>query len=190
MSEPARGFAVVISGPSGVGKSTLVKRLVSAPKRRLAVSATTRAPRTGEVDGVDYRFIDPAGFQSLVDSGRMLEWAEVHGRRYGTPSDEVDPYVADGWLVVLDIDTQGFRSVRAKRPTTPGIFLAPPTLHELERRIRGRGTEDEATVQRRLAAAAAEIAFSGAYDATVVNDDAARALAELEGLLEKLGASR
>jgi guanylate kinase len=190
LSDVPSGLVVVVSGPSGVGKSTLLKKLTAAPGRRVAVSATTRAPRTGEVEGVDYRFVDAAGFQSMIDSGAMLEWAEVHGRRYGTPSDEVDPYVAKGALVVLDIDVQGFRSVRAKRPKTPGIFLAPPSIAELERRIRGRGTEDEASLKRRLAAAKAEIAAATAYDAVVVNDDPVRALSEIETLLEKFRGRR
>ncbi|HYC79307.1 MAG TPA: guanylate kinase, partial [Planctomycetota bacterium] len=169
----------------GVGKSTLIKRLLEQPRRRLSVSATTRPPRPGEVDGYHYRFVDPQTFRALIDRGGFLEWAEVYGNLYGTPADEVDPWVDKGWTVLLDVDVQGFRAVRAKRPTVPAVFITPPSFEELERRIRERFTETEDRIARRLAAARQEIDAARDYDRVIVNDRVERAAAELEALLCK-----
>ena len=190
MSEPTAGRALVVSGPSAVGKSTLVRRLLTSPERRLSVSATTRAPRPGEVEGIHYRFVDRPGFQRLVDQNALLEWAEVYGNRYGTPRDEVDPFVGRGFTVLLDIDAQGFRSVRRSRPGTPGIFIAPPSLAILEKRLRERATEGPDAIRRRLEEAEREMAAMPEYDHVVVNDDLERTARDLEALLERLRAGR
>lgn len=186
----SKGFLVVLSGPSGAGKSSLIRELLKVPGRRLSVSATTRPPRPGEIDGVHYRFVDKAAFRRLIDEGRLLEWAEVYGNFYGTPVDEVDGFVAAGQVVLLDVDTQGFRSVKTIRPDVLGVFLAPPSPGELERRLRSRGTDSEEVILRRLAEAARELAAGPEYDQVVVNDDLGRAAREVEALLERAARKR
>jgi guanylate kinase len=183
-------LAVVLSGPSGAGKSSLIRELLRVPGRRLSVSATTRAPRPGEIDGVHYRFVNRDAFRRLIDEGRLLEWAEVYGNFYGTPLDEVERHVAAGTTVFLDVDSQGFRSVRRVRPGTPGIFVSPPSLEELERRLRARASDAEETIRKRLAEAAKETAAAGEYDHVVVNDDLTRAVREVESLLERFARPR
>ena len=180
MSRPGR--LVVISGPSGVGKSTLIERLTRHEKCRLAVSATTRARRHGERDGVHYRFLGKDEFAAMVGRGEFLEAALVHGDRYGTPRSEVSPWLARGWTVILDVDTQGFRAVRKIMPVT-GVFVMPPSLEALDSRLKGRATEDPATVSRRLQSARDEIAAAGEYDHRVVNDDVGRAVKTIEEII-------
>jgi guanylate kinase len=177
-----RGKLVVISGPSGVGKSTLIARLVKCADCRLAVSATTRPPRSGEVEGVHYRFLGRSDFEALRDRGLLLESAEVHGNLYGTPADEVVPWLERGWTVILDVDSQGYRAVRKQLPAL-GIFVMPPSLADLQTRLSGRGTESEEKKKRRLAAADAEVAAARDYDHVVVNDDVDRALTEVERII-------
>jgi guanylate kinase len=180
LSRPGR--LVVISGPSGVGKSTLIEKLLRHDKCRLAVSATTRSPRTGEKDGVHYRFLDAETFAGMQERGELLESATVHGERYGTPRSEVTPWVERGWTVILDVDTQGFRAVRKSMACT-GVFVMPPSIEALDTRLRGRGTEDQAKVARRLKNAHDEIAAAGDYDHRVVNDDVDRAAKSIEDIL-------
>ncbi len=168
---------VVISGPSGVGKSTLIKALLSRPGVRLAVSATTRSPRTGEADGVDYHFLSTDRFEALRSAGDLLEWAEVHGSHYGTPSTEVDG--SDGETVILDIDVQGWRSVKSLGMDALGVFIAPPSPQDLERRLRTRASEDETSLETRLRNATRELDAQNEYDHVVVNDDVERATREL-----------
>jgi guanylate kinase len=177
LSRPGR--LVVISGPSGVGKSTLIQRLTRHPKCRLAVSATTRPPRPGDKDGVQYHFVTRARFAEMADDGQLLEYADVHGARYGTPKAEVLPWLDQGWTVILDVDPQGFRAVRKVLAAT-GIFVMPPSIEVLDARLKGRATEDGAALAQRLANAHAELACSGEYDHCIVNDDVARALEEIE----------
>ncbi len=150
------------------------------PQVWLSVSATTRAPRPGEVDGVHYLFVSPEKFDAMVESGEMLEWAIVHGRnRYGTPRGPVAEHLAAGIPTLLEIDLQGARQVRESMPDARFVFLAPPSFEELERRLVGRGTEDEAERERRLETARVELAAEREFDVTIVNDEVRRATDEL-----------
>ncbi|HEX3298984.1 MAG TPA: guanylate kinase [Actinomycetota bacterium] len=182
-----RGTLIVLAGPSGVGKGSVVERLRSRDPEGLAVSisATTRRKRPGETGGVDYLFVDDAGFDRMVAAGDLLEWAEVYpGRRYGTPRSFVDRTLAEGRDVVLEIDVQGAAQIRSQAPEAVLILLAPPSMDALEARLRGRGTEDEASVAERLAAAARELEQAGWFDHVVVNDDVDRAADEVAAIIE------
>lgn len=179
MTRTARLF--VISGPSGAGKGTLV-RLVREqdPDLALTVSATTRSPREGEVDGVAYHFLSEDEFEARVQAGEFLEYADVHGHRYGTLNSEVDSRLAAGISVILEIDVQGGLNVRRAYPEDSVlIFVEPPSLEELERRLRGRGTEDEESIRLRLANARREMEVADQYDVRIVNDEREAAAARL-----------
>jgi guanylate kinase len=171
----------VLAGPTAVGKGTVSAFVRERyPQVWLSVSATTRPPRPGEVDGVHYRFVDDATFDAMVAAGEMLEWAVVHGRhRYGTPRGPVEQALREGRAALLEIDLQGARQVRASMPEARFVFLAPPSWDELVRRLVGRGTESEAERERRLATARDELAAESEFDVTIVNDDVARASAAL-----------
>ena len=182
-----QGTLIVIAGPSGVGKGSLVQRLLEHDPERLAlsVSATTRPARSGETDGLDYRFIDGATFDRMIDAGEFLEWAEVYrGRRYGTPRAFVEERLAGGFDVLLEIDVQGAAQVRARAPDACLLLLVPPSLSALETRLRGRGTEDDAAIAERLAVAERELEQSGWFDHVVVNDDLDRATEEVAAIIE------
>lgn len=182
-----RGNLFVISGPSGAGKGTLVSRLMEAvPDARLSISATTRKPREGEVDGVHYHFITRDEFMELVDEDGFLEWAEFAGNRYGTPRSFVEQSMAKGAQVILEIEVQGAFQVREKMPDAHLVFIEPPSLEVLEERLRGRGTEDEEAVQRRLATARVELSRKMEYDIRLVNDDLERAVDELIAIVNAL----
>ncbi|MDI6693125.1 MAG: guanylate kinase [Anaerosomatales bacterium] len=182
-----RGRLLIISGPSGAGKGTLVDRLVEhVPEAWVSVSATTRPPRPGEVDGVDYRFVSPEEFDRLVKAGEFLEWAEVHGNRYGTLRSDVEKKIAEGRLVVLEIDPQGAQQVRRLVDDAVCVFVVAPSFEELERRIRKRGAESDEEIAARLKTAERELALVGTYDYVVQNDDVARAADELVGIAESL----
>ncbi|MEZ4237563.1 MAG: guanylate kinase [Myxococcota bacterium] len=184
VSPPDRGVLFVVSGPSGVGKSTLIQRaLQRIPSIGFSVSATTRAPRPGEVEGVHYRFLDPARFQALVDDDAFLEHATVYDRRYGTLAAPTREALEAGRSLVLDIDAQGSASVRARMPEAVHVVVVPPSLGALEERLRQRGTDDEATIARRMALAAEQLRAAPTYDYVVVNDDVAAADAALQGIL-------
>lgn len=183
MTEPARLF--VLAGPTAVGKGTVAAHVREHhPDVWLSVSATTRAPRPGEVDGVHYHFVDDADFDQLARGGELLEWAVVHGRaRYGTPRAPVLRALAQGRPALLEIDLQGARQVRQTMPEAFFVFLAPPSWEELVRRLVGRGTETEAEREARLATARTELAAQGEFDVTIVNDDVRRAGEELVSLM-------
>lgn len=175
---------LIVTSPSGAGKTTLVRRLLAAhPELAQSVSVTTRAPRPGEVDGRDYHFVSPADFDDMVARGVFAEWAEVHGQRYGTSLEkvaEVRPRVRG---MVFVIDQQGARQFKSRVPEAVGVFILPPSLGELERRLRGRGTETEESVARRLRNAQVELTHYGMFDYVVVNDDLDTAAAELEAVV-------
>jgi guanylate kinase len=183
----ARGRLIVIAGPSGVGKGTLVRRLLERDPDGLAlsVSATTRLPRQQEVNQVDYLFVTPGEFERMESAGELLESAEVfNGARYGTPAAFVERERAAGRDVILEIDVQGARQIRVRVPDALLILLEPPSMADLERRLRGRGTEDEASIAERLRAAAAELERRDEFDATVTNDDLERAVDEVAAIIE------
>lgn len=172
-AEDLEGFLMlIVSSPSGAGKTTLCARLRQQfPDLRFSVSHTTRRPRPNEVDGREYHFVDEGTFERMIHEGRFAEWARVHDHYYGTAIDEIDAARRGAKGILFDIDFQGARQIRAKLPEAVGIFILPPSHAELERRLRGRGTEDEVTTLRRLRNAQREIAHYGLFDYVVVNDD-------------------
>lgn len=177
---------VVLSGPSAVGKSTVVRCLRKrVPGLHFSVSATTRAARPGEVDGVDYTFVSSERFQQLIDEGALLEWAEIHGglHRSGTPAEPVRVAMTAGHPVLIEVDLAGARAVKQAMPAAITVFLAPPSWEALESRLCDRGTESPAARARRLQTARAELAAQGDFDEVVVNNQVESACAELVSLL-------
>jgi guanylate kinase len=182
----AAGRVVVLSGPSAVGKSTLVRCLRERiPDLVFSVSATTRAPRPGEVDGVDYHFVTPVRFQQLIDEGDLLEWAEIHSglHRSGTLARPVRDATAAGHPVLIEVDLAGARAVKQAMPEAISVFLAPPSWEALEARLSGRGTESPEVIERRLTTARTELAAQNDFDEVVVNSQLETACAELVSLL-------
>jgi len=189
--DSARGRLIVLAGPSGVGKSSVVAGLRAAlPGLYFSVSATTRAPRAGEVDGRDYRFVGPDGFDALITRGELLEWAEIHGglQRSGTPRAPVEQALAAGRPVLVEVDLQGARAVKRAMPEAVTVFVAPPSFDELARRLRSRGTETDAQFERRLETAREELASRHEFDVVVVNDDVQAVVARLVELMVGPGA--
>lgn len=171
---------IVISGPSGCGKSTLIAMLLAEfPELQFSVSHTTRPPRPGEVDGKDYHFVSAGHFERMVRAGRFAEWAKVHGQSYGTSWREIRAKSAGGRTLVLDIDTQGARSIKEQFPEAMGIFVVPPNLAALKKRLRQRQERLDGEARRRLGAALKEMRAYRQYDYVVVNDELASALADL-----------
>ncbi|MEB3233860.1 MAG: guanylate kinase [Cyanobacteriota bacterium] len=184
MTSPSPGRLTVITGPSGVGKGTLVAQLLQRhPQIWLSISATTRAPRSGEQDGVQYFFQDRSRFEAEIAAGGLLEWADFAGNLYGTPRQPVETQLQSGRPVLLEIELEGARQVRRSFPSAFQVFIKPPSLEELERRIRGRGTDSEEAITRRLERARIELAAEAEFDASLVNGTLAIALAELERLM-------
>jgi guanylate kinase len=177
----------VLAGPSGVGKGAIVARLLAAlPDLELSISATTRRPRPREDEGRHYYFVERADFDRMIEAGGFLEWADIFGERYGTPREPVERALAAGRDVLVEIDIQGARQVKAATPAAYMVFITPPSLAELERRLRTRGTETEEQVRRRLAKAADELAAEPEFDVTVVNDDLEQAAREVIQIVDRL----
>ncbi len=184
MSRPGRLF--VITAPSGAGKTSLIDALMrDDPSLKLSLSYTTRAPRPGEKDGVDYHFVDDATFLAMQSRGEFLESAEVHGNRYGTARRVITEALARGADLILEIDWQGARQVREKYPDCVGIFILPPSIEELERRMRARGQDADAVIRRRLEAARGEMEHAGEFDYAIINKDFQTAQRELTEIIQK-----
>lgn len=180
-----RGRLFVITAPSGAGKTTLVKALVAArPDMRFSISYTTRKQRTGEIDARDYYFVDRPTFESMRDAGAFLEHADVFGNYYGTAREQVNALLGEGRDVILEIDWQGARQVRDNMPECRSIFILPPSLEELERRLRGRGTDTDEVIARRLGEAIGDIGHWAEFDEAVVNDDLDAAAQRLVEIVE------
>ena len=178
------GNLYVVAAPSGAGKTTLVRLLLeSEPDVQLSVSYTTRDPRPGEADGREYHFIDTAEFRAMIDRHEFLEWAEVHGNFYGTSKTWIADQLAGGRDVLLEIDWQGAHQVHTLFPGAIGIFILPPSMEELTRRLTGRGTDSAAVISRRLAAAQAEMRHVGEFDYVIINDQLDQALDDLRAVV-------
>ena len=180
-----RGILLVLSSPSGAGKTTLARRLLAADSNiKLSVSVTTRKPRSGEVPGRDYIFVDEAEFRRMRDTGELLEWARVFDNLYGTPRAPVEMSVAAGADMLFDIDWQGAQQLQEKLPQDlVRVFILPPSGRQLEQRLRARAQDDPATVQRRMVEAAAELSHWAEYDYVIVNDDLETSVAGLQAIL-------
>lgn len=180
----------VIAAPSGAGKTTLVKALIERnPRLSFSVSYTTREKRNNEVEGRDYFFVTDEAFEKLARDGRLLEYAQVFGNRYGTGRDQVESLLATGRDVILEIDWQGARQVRESKPDAESIFILPPTRAELERRLRNRRTDSEAVINRRLSDAIGDMSHWDEFDYVIINDDLERSVLELEAIIAGEGCS-
>lgn len=188
-----RGTLFVVSAPSGTGKDTVVRELLARhPELGFSVSATTRKPRPGEQEGVDYYFVSPERFSEMIERNEFLEYAEYTSASYGTPAGPVDEALDAGRDMILVIEMTGARWVQVKRPDAVLIFLVPPSFEELERRLRGRGTETEEQIEARMKKARTEVAQMGGYDYIVINDELSDAVADVEAIVraERLKANK
>jgi guanylate kinase len=192
----SRGDLFIVSSPSGAGKTTLIRRVLEDPRiggtLHFSVSHTTRPPRTGERDGVEYHFVDEAGFRAIEESGGFLEWAVVHGNLYGTSRAEVEPHLEKGLDVLLDIDVQGARQVRSHVPEAVKVIVFPPSREVLEARLKARASDAPEVVRRRLSAARKEMEEWGEFDYAIINEDLEAAVDELRSILvaRRAGKSR
>ena len=181
---PSLGKLTVLTGPSGVGKGTIVRKILESHSEVwLSISATTRQARLGEIEGEHYFFLDKKNFQEIIDSEGFLEWATFSNNFYGTPKKLVKEKIEKGTSVLLEIELEGARQIRKSFPEALQIFLAPPNLSELEKRIRGRGTDTEEAIRDRLAIANKELMAKNEFDAVVINEDIEKAFKEIEGLM-------
>jgi len=184
METDMAGNLYVVAAPSGAGKTTLVRLLLEQePAVHLSISFTTRAPRPGEENGREYHFVAVDGFKSMISAGDFLEWAEVHGNYYGTSQKWIADQLAAGHDVLLEIDWQGAQQVRAVFPQAIGVFILPPSMEELTRRLTGRGTDSADVIARRLAAAQAEMRHVGEFDYVIINDSLEQALDDLRAVV-------
>ncbi len=179
------GLVIVVSAPSGGGKGTILKELFKRNSNiKFSVSATTRNPRPGEIDGESYYFIDKNHFEELIVSGKMLEHAEYCGNYYGTPKEPIEKAVKDGFDIVLEIEVQGGAQIKKKIPDCVSVFITPPSMEVLEKRLRNRGTETDEVIKNRLNTALVEIPHAKDYDYIVVNDELEKAVDELESIIK------
>ena len=184
MEKKEKGLLIVLSGPSGAGKSTVVKQLMQQRGNiHFSVSYTTRAPRSEDIDGVTYNFVDRAEFERMIENNEFLEYAEYSGNYYGTSLKVIEEKQAAGIDVLLDIEVQGAANVRNKCPDAVLVFTVPPSYQELERRLRGRNTDDEQTICKRLSRALEEVREINMYDYLVINDQVDNAVAELDAIM-------
>ena len=184
MPSKGRGLLFIVSAPSGAGKTTVVERLVEqTPHLKMSRSYTSRHAREGETDGVDYNFVTRERFEAMVSVGEFLEWADVFGNLYGTSAADTERVLASGCDLVLVIDVQGARKVRRRGIETTAVFVMPPSMEVLERRLRGRSKDSEQAIQRRLAVARQEVASFGEYDFVVVNDELTAAVDRLRAIV-------
>ena len=181
---PPTGKLIILTGPSGVGKGTLMRSLLQRhPELHYSVSVTTRSPRAGETNGKDYYFVSPREFEELVAAGELLEWAEFAGNYYGTPREAVMNQIRSGKRVVLEIELKGARQIRTCYPSALSIFILPPSMSELEKRIRGRAQDSDEAIARRLRCAQEEITAADEFDIQIVNDDFESALNSIEAAI-------
>lgn len=186
----SEGLLLVISGPAGAGKGTVVKELTRDDNIRLSISATTRAPRGTERDGVEYRFMTVEGFEKLIGEDGFIEYAQYVGNYYGTPKAPVEEWMSQGKDVILEIEVQGCEKVKASSPDCVSIFIMPPSLEELEKRLRGRGTETEENIIKRMSRAKEEIPLASGYDYVVTNDTVERCAQEIKEIIKAEKAAR
>lgn len=180
-----KGCLIVVSGPSGTGKGTVCSALLEKHKEiAYSISATTRQPRTGEVDGVNYYFLAKNVFEKMIEDGELLEWAEVYGNYYGTPLKKIQERLADGQDILLEIDTQGAMSVKEKFPDEIYIYIMPPSLKELERRLKTRGTDSAESIECRLKSAAGEMEIAERYNYIVVNEQVEQAVEQIAAIVD------